>query len=242
MRRCIGSLLVAVVVTACSDASIPSAVPVKAAPDIRAMVARGEIPPGYMATPAGLYHMSCVHEIPERATLTRENVVHLSNGKSYGLPECQYPAFTSLPGRANPPAGPLSQESTNPTVDGYVEYTRTQNVTSVFRRIVADWTVPAAPAAGPQFPNGKVYFTFPGLVDTVQGVILQPVLQYGVANYSPAPGFGVVAFGGHYWQLASWQCGSTTTCAHSPAVQVNVGDAIHGDVAATNCANGSCSW
>jgi hypothetical protein len=239
-KASVTAVLTLALVGACSDSSIPSATRVLASPDIQAMVARGEIPPGYMATPAGLYHVSCVHEIPDHATLTQERVVRLRTGQAYSLPPCAYPAFPSLPGRANQAFEGLSKQATNPTVSGYVQYTRTQNVTLPFRRVVADWTVPPAPAGGPQFPNGKVYYSFPGFVNAT--FILQPVLQYGVANYQPFPGWPTQNFGGHYWQLASWQCGSGATCAHSAAVQVNPGDAIHGDVAATNCANNSCSW
>lgn len=120
---------------------------------------------------------------------------------------------------------------TPPTTNGWLEYTNLwAGQSQTFRNLVVDWTVPAAPSNS-YSGAGKVYFTFPGLQRNgpYRTEILQPVLQYGNNG----------AFGGNYWVMASWICGSNG-CWYSTPVGVAAGDSMRGTVAMTACSLGTC--
>src|SRR5690242_2937024 len=53
--------------------------------------------PGYVLTPAGWFHSSCVHEIPAGARVSINHVVTRKDGTSYQIPKCLFPAFLTLP-------------------------------------------------------------------------------------------------------------------------------------------------
>jgi hypothetical protein len=185
----------------------------------------------YVATPAGLYHKSCVREIPAGAVVDRAEVVHLRDGSRHQVPPCAFAARASIrPGNRPSTVAPSRPGVASPTINGWVEYTWATSSGSPYKRILADWTVPAAPA-GSYGASGKVYYTFPGLQSNTY--IIQPVLQYGNNG----------GFGGAYWTIASWQCGSSSSnCFHSTPITVSSGNAIHGDVTASGCVGGSCTW
>src|SRR6185312_426482 len=42
----------------------------------------------YVATPAGLYHKTCVHEIPDHASVDRNGTIHLPNGSAIPVAPC----------------------------------------------------------------------------------------------------------------------------------------------------------
>jgi hypothetical protein len=184
----------------------------------------------FVATPAGLYHRSCVYEVPAGARLERQEVIRFPDGTRRQVPPCAVPARATVTpqGPAASPAAPRAGVAT-PTINGWVEYTWATTA-SAYKRIIADWTVPPAPA-GSYGASGKVYYTFPGLQSSTY--IIQPVLQYGNNG----------SFGGAYWTIASWQCGSTSSnCFHSTPITVSSGNSIHGDVIASGCTGGSCTW
>jgi hypothetical protein len=189
--------------------------------DLNPTVQRGapSIPDGYIQTPAGLYHQSCVHEIESGARIENHGIVRRRDGTTYSLPVCGYPV---LDWRTN---GPLV-----PADNGWMESAQSQSVTA-YRRLEADWTVPAKPTGG--YPPGRVYYTFPGL-QRQPPYILQPVLQFGYNG----------AFGGIFvWTLASWHCNGTQSgCAYSSPIQTTVGHTLHGTVSASACAGGTCTW
>ncbi|MEA3247669.1 MAG: hypothetical protein U9Q74_16075 [Gemmatimonadota bacterium] len=61
---------------------------------------------------------------------------------------------------------------------------------------------------------GQVYYTFIGIEPSDGSNILQPVLQWGNNN----------AFGGNYWSLAGWSCGSL--CYYSTPATAYAGDTL----------------
>jgi hypothetical protein len=170
-----------------------------------------------VATPAGWRYRRCVHEVPNHARVDPGGLVTRRDGTTFRLPLCGQGAP-----KANPHGGVLA-----PTINGWVEsahYTPGGN----FSRISANWTVPAKPTGS--YSAGQVYYAFPGLQSS--SYIIQPVLQYGNNN----------AYGGSYWLGVSWQCDTGPDCTHGPTISMLAGDAVYGNVTASNCANGLCSW
>jgi hypothetical protein len=214
--------------TACSDNNPTGSSPGQ--PRLSVANAVGPaIPPDYVVTPMGLYHRSCVHELPAGAIMDRLERVTRRDGTAYQIPQCAYPHFSSLP------RGPFDQtppqvanwiERTDYCLDGYC------GTSNSYRTLAADWRVPANPTTAYN-TSGKVYYTFPGLEDNPVTTIIQPVIQYGNSGY----------YGGAYWTMASWACGpGCSNATHSTPVSISAGDQIHGSIVASNCASGACTW
>lgn len=216
-------IVLALAVTACADGISP--VPGGGDATVRPAFARADVSTalqaGYIQTPAGLYHPSCVHEIPAGARVNRRlDVVTRRDGSRYTLPLC-----THLPIPAN--RGRERGAVVAPIANGWVEEAETSNYPS-YGQINANWTVPAAPPAA--YSSGQVYYTFPGLENSTY--IIQPVLQYGNNG----------AYGGNYWTLTSWHCNTGSNCVHSTPASATSGDVIQGQVTASNCSGGACAW
>lgn len=143
------------------------------------------IPAGYVFTPGGWSHPSCIHEVADGATVDVDRGDVLMDGKIVAhYDPCPYPAKRML--RARRAVGPASY-------GGWVEDTfqfAPSGQTFDFASSVI--TVPPAPST--TTPQTLYYFT--GLQSTLDSDcgIIQPVLQWGV---SPAGG-------GSFWGIASW--------------------------------------
>lgn len=185
-------------------------------------------PADYVTTPAGLYHRSCVHEVEPGAVIERDGRVRRPNKTSYRVPDCLYPVIDArVPGSVAPEASQI--KGATPTNSGWIEYA-ILNTTSSWSRIVANWNVPLPPLA-PYNLSNQTYFTFPGIQSG--SFVIQPVIQFGASG----------AGGGSVWGMASWRCGPPGgPCFHSALKVIAPGDAIHGDVTATNCSGGNCTW
>ncbi len=184
--------------------------------------------PGYVATPAGWFHASCVYAIPAGAKISLNRVVTRQDGTSFQITKCPYPAYLSLP-------HPDGRGGLVPPVDtGWVEYAWDLAPTGDSYRDLADmWVVPAPPAQS--YTGTEVFYSFPGIQNTNPApMILQPVIQYGNNG----------KFGGNYWTAASWWCdGPSGTCMHSTShITVSPGDTIYGTVDASACAGRVCTW
>ena len=232
-----GQVLILTLLTlagACKDSGAPRAtLPQMEDQTVTATTAQSD---EYVRTPAGLYHKSCVHEIPIGARVNVQRVVHKRDGKSYVLPTCNFPSYPNVPGWAK--GGSRRPGETVPTIGhDWIEWTTA--FSSGYKNLAADWVVPAPPEAAYLYSvSGRVYYTFPGLQTSSQlsAYIIQPVLQYGNNQ----------DFGGQYWTIASWRCGRTdigrTDCLHGPPLTVSPGDQLHGEITANNCSNGVCDW
>jgi hypothetical protein len=184
-------------------------------------------PSDYVATPAGWVHRSCVYEVPDGAVVDRNGIVHVAGAVTRALPPCQFPTRQALRG------GPLVRpdgQSSKPTNNGWMEYAYTTiPTTNFFKRLDANWTVPAAPLTRYTGSN-QVYFSFPG---TENGsYIIQPVIQYGTS----------AAGGSSTWMMASWHCNDGSNCIHSTLKPVATTDAMTGSVVGSNCNGSTCSW
>jgi hypothetical protein len=176
---------------------------------------------GYVRTPAGYTHKSCVHEVEDGATVDADGVVTRADTSTYALPKC---AYGPLPTGGHPLVAKVA-------LNGWVGASEWVSP-SWIRKITADWVVPSAPAKD---DNQLIYF-FPSIepLPTSPSPILQPVLQYGV---SPAGG-------GAYWAIGSWNCHSAPgPCTHSAITKVAAGDKLYGSVSGSSCsAEGVCTW
>lgn len=221
VRPLVASVVIAI--TACSEhPQTPTAPRASLASAPEASILEQE---GYMLTPAGWFHESCVHGIPSGARQVG-TLVTLPSGASYRIPKCQFPAHPNVFDRAN-------SRNDFPEDTGWDEYAY-DTIYTPYRHIASSWKVPPGPVPG-NYSAGQIYYTFPGLQNFADtAYILQPVLQWGK---SPAGG-------GDYWSAASWHCDDGTgTCTHStPLLPVSVGDSLYGTVDASSCTSGTCTW
>ncbi|MGD0991528.1 MAG: hypothetical protein ABR998_03575 [Gemmatimonadales bacterium] len=183
---------------------------------------------GYVPTPAGWYHESCVHQIPPGAWVSIDWVVTLKDGTNYQIPKCLFPAYVTLP---NHQRGQLPAASDT----GWDEYDEAWSGSNTYRQLTAYWHVPPAPAHsyGTYRGSYEAYFTFPGIQN--DSFILQPVLQYGITKAGGSD---------YHWELAAWHCDATGDyrCVYGNLVAASVGDSIIGGVTGEECANNTCMW
>jgi hypothetical protein len=173
------------------------------------------VPDGYVATPFGYFHRSCVHSLAKgEKTLPDGRVQHADATVDEYAAVCDYPRYTST--------GQLSSSvSTKPEVDGWMENASiaTGSTSQSYGALSATWTVPAHPKAD----DGQLLYFFPGLEDknNVES-ILQPVLRWYQGQ----------------WTIASWNCCMSGMAWSSPLVNVEPGDEILGSIT-SNCRTGS---
>jgi hypothetical protein len=212
MRRIVALVIVVTALVACQDTSTRHAA---AAPGAQRVA-----PEGYVVTPHGLVHRSCVRLIAPGESVSAQGVVLHANGEREQLARCQYPRLDLHTFKPIVPGPKVA-----PTINGWVEASN-WNAPSALGVLSANFPVPSAPTS-----NGATIFFFPGSEPGDGSTILQPVLQYG----SSAGG------GGNYWAAASWFCCPAGWSNYSPLINVNVGDTILGTMTAT-CSGSSCNW
>jgi hypothetical protein len=170
----------------------------------------------WVSTPGGWYHKSCVHEVPSGSRGEANGMVHRPDGTSIQIPPCHYP-HGQRRGQNGVPSG-----TADPSLDSWI-ISRSRDVGTAHRSIVADWTVPLDPSVS--YSGAQVYYAFPGLSNS--NTIIQPVLAY---HHD----------GSNVWQLGSWSCGPS--CTHSTLISTSAGHSIHGTVTASGCSGGTCTW
>lgn len=184
----------------------------------------------YERAPGGKrVHKSCVHEVPDGATITEDLDVIVDGKKVAHYGKCKFPALDDGPA---------------PTLCGggscWVEADQFQAPTNSygfnwFNALGADWIVPQVPIT---FANQLIYM-FPALANNnlsgLDTYIIQPVLQFGRSLGS----------GGNYWQMANWIVLGDGTWMRSTPTIVSPGASIHGEMDAlwgTCDSNGKCKW
>jgi hypothetical protein len=188
------------------------------------------VPAGYVITPFGYFHSSCVQVLKAGERMLADHRVQRADGSiEASIASCVYPHFTPTGTSVSltaPQTGNTSRSSTaeSPEVNGWVENTNvtTGSPSSSYGALVARWTVPPRPRG----EDGQVLFFFPGLEDIndQQTSILQPVL----------------GLYGSQWTIASWNCCLSGIVVSSPAVNVEPGDRIYGSMTNT-CPTGTLS-
>ena len=191
------------------------------------------VPDGYVITPAGYFHSSCVRSLTKGERLLSDGRVQHNDGTvDQEAAVCAYPHYSPAGNKMGSSASNKSaQEAANtmatmaPVINGYLldANATTGSATTSYGALIARWTVPPQPTAN----DGQVLFFFPGFedIDAVDS-ILQPVLGwYG------SPG---------QWTIASWNCCLNGIITNSPAVNVSPGDRIYGSITST-CIAGTLS-
>ena len=181
------------------------------------------VPAGYVITPFGYFHPSCVRSVASGETVLADGrVQHMDGTVDAIVPVCRYPHYTA---RGELASGDNSKGNPLTIIHSWIEDGATTTTTS-YGKLNATWVVPSAPTSY----DGQTVYLFPGLVDyNTDATIIQPVLRWN-------------AFFGEVWSIASWNCCPSGTTLYSTPVQVNTGDTIHGTIKST-CAAGveSCS-
>ena len=165
-----------------------------------------EVPEGYVITPFGYFHPSCVRGVASGDTVMADGRVdHQDGAVDAQVPVCSYPHYTARGEMVTAGAEP-------PTIGhSWIEDGAT-TTTSSYGKLTATWPVPSAPTTD----HKQTVYLFPGLVDLqTDATIIQPVLGWN-------------AFFGKVWSIASWNCCPQGTANYSTPVQVNAGDTIYG--------------
>ena len=179
------------------------------------------VPEGYVITPFGYFHESCVQSVADGETLLADGRVQHKDRTVEGntAPVCNYPRFSpdgtpKVEGAAKPQT---------PEVNGWIE---NANIVAPagysYSGLLAINTVPPQPKSR----DGQVLFFFPGLEDIndANTSILQPVLQWV----------------GGQWSIVNWNCCLNGITTHSAAANVRPNDQILGTVTET-CIEGTLS-
>jgi hypothetical protein len=178
-----------------------------------------KVPQGYVITPFGYFHPSCVQSLAKGESLLPDGrVQHADGTANTSVAVCSYPRYTP----AGDPVGEAAATA-SPEISGWVENANvtTGSATTSYGALLAVWTVPPQPLEN----DGQTLFFFPGLED-INGVqsILQPVMRWY----------------GWKWDIESWNCCLNNIITESPVVDVAPGDLIYGSITNT-CRPGTLS-
>jgi len=184
------------------------------------------VPAGYLITPFGYFHPSCVKQLAKGDVLREDrNAVEHANGSSDSVQQCAYPHYRADGEKVTgaEPAGTRPPDISH----AWIEYASIHDGPD-YEEIYSEWDVPANPADN----DGQTVYLFNGLEDYTNDLtIIQPVLGWN-SDYKDA------------WGIAAWNCCySGNTWEGTPAT-TNPGDHLEGYVF-SNCSSGSktcTSW
>jgi hypothetical protein len=170
------------------------------------------VPEGYVVTPFGYFHPSCVREVGSGDTVLADGrVQHADGGVDAAVSACAYPRYSAR--------GEVVAAGPNPPSIGHswIESGNAVNTTSAFSELTTNWTVPPAPTSS----DGQTIYMFPGMedFDNVE-LIIQPVLGWD-ADFENA------------WGIASWNCCAKGVTWESAPEPVHSGDVILGTIKST---------
>lgn len=192
------------------------------------------VPEGYVITPMGYFHASCVQELAEGDILRKdEKAIEHKDGSFDPIHSCEFPRYTpageKVPLDGEGPAGGEKVDSASsepPSIaHDYIELETMKKDPSYtyYGELRANWIVPPNPTS---HDNQIIYF-FPGLEDyntNVTTTILQPVLGWNV-SLPKGPSFK------NAWSLSSWNCCVDNTVQHSTFIPTAAGHTIFGQIA-----------
>jgi len=166
-----------------------------------------QIPEGYVQTPRGYRHRSCVHGVESGATVIKgkkgELLVKNPDGSAFIIPPCSYPALNK-----KSPKGTTDQVGDS----GWIEYGSFNGQN--FNSFNGYWPVPSAPSSSDQ----QIVYIFPALMNQAEDEIIQPVLQWGATP----------AGGGNFWAVASWWVTSSDQALWSTLINATTGNNLYG--------------
>ncbi|MBS0445406.1 MAG: hypothetical protein JSR59_05580 [Proteobacteria bacterium] len=210
LHRGLGAALIALAAIAPAQAAQPALATVANLPE---GARPAGVPLDYVVTPNGYFHPSCVVRLAAGETVLEDGSVQRSDGSRRAVAACLHAAYETR-------AAARNRQPDAAAFDGWLAYSLTDpDVTPPASGMVADWTVPEAPANA----SGQVLYYFPGL-EAVPNTrsILQPVLGWNGYNNAA-------------WTMANWNCCIRGTVYTDTPFNVNVGDAIHGQMRGTGC-------
>jgi hypothetical protein len=190
------------------------------------------VPEGYLITPMGYFHPSCVLELAEGDILRKdEEAIEHKDGSFDAIPACAFPHYTPsgekvpLDGEAEDGAG------ADPPViaHDYIELATMKKVppSTYYGELKATWIVPPDPITH----SNQIIYLFPGLQDYHTGLpnltILQPVLGWNVVSPKLHLNFP------NAWTLSSWNCCVNGAVQHSPFITTEAGHTIFGVMVCT---------
>lgn len=190
------------------------------------------LPPGYVETPNGQFHESCVHEVPEGGEVDKNGAIWV-NGQIVRAPApCAFEVLhLNRASVVSATSGDVARQSNALLIDGWTRYVEaTANNMGVFpvrfNGLEATMTVPSAPSQ----QLFQTIFLFPSFTPADGMAILQPVLRWGN--------------GIQKWMVAGWYVDRSDNAYKSPWVQVNPGENIVGSVrdVRNSCVGTDCTW
>jgi len=167
------------------------------------------VPGGYVITPFGYFHPSCVVQLANGDELRPDqNVIRHANGTAANMHVCAYPHYRADGQRV------IGDERgvKDPNIShSWIEYA-SATTTSSYGYLYAEWSVPPTPASN----DHQTLYYFPGLEDLNDVVtIIQPVLGWN-ADFASA------------WGIASWNCCKSGTAYEGTPQHASPGDTILG--------------
>jgi len=180
------------------------------------------VPQGYVITPFGYFHPSCVRAVASGDTVLADGRVQPTDGAvDAEAPVCGYPQYTAAGEIVS--VGPMPPSITH----SWIESGNAVNTTSQFGELTANWIVPPAPTTD----DGQTVFLFPGMEDyALDETIIQPVLGWNAG------------FFGTNWSIASWNCCPSGTTLYSTPVKVNPNDIIFGTIISNSAGTTASTW
>jgi hypothetical protein len=183
------------------------------------------VPEGYVITPFGYYHPSCVNQLAKGDVLHQdEQSIVRASGVVYKIPTCAYAHYRADGEKVFGDERAVKQPDIS---HAWVEYAGV-TTTGSYGYLYSFWNVPPAPTNN----DGQTLYYFNGMEDYDDVVsIIQPVLGWN-SDFASA------------WGAASWNCCVSGTVTEGTPVQVSSGDLIFGYMF-DNCAAGkkTCtSW
>lgn len=192
-------------------------------------------PKGYVRTPHGLVHQSCVRTILAGERINGNGLITHADNTHEQLPPCSHPRLDAL--TLVPVLTPIGG---NPAGGQWVEWAQWPAPGNL-GGLSATFTVPAPPTL-----DGALIYFFPGIEGVSGGntTILQAVLQHGTSDAFPD---------NNGWTAASWYCCPQGFTTHSVSIAVSPGDTITGTIMATcgdacpgnpsaPCSGNTCNW
>lgn len=211
------------------------------------------VPDGYVVTPAGYFHPSCVRHVraDEVVDMRSGAIVDARGTVKRAAAACRYPRFTaageridtalsaklhSVDGAGSPGGDAKPDDNGVPVPDdtifvggfdkysGWIESVWAHvTPTQAISYLKVDFKVPNPPPN----PSTPTNYFFPGAQSLDQhpahGTIIQPVLGW----YGPG--------NSHSWDISGWNCCVDGNVNQGPGVNVQVGDTIRGELVGTSC-------
>jgi hypothetical protein len=182
------------------------------------------VPAGYVITPFGYFHPSCVTHLAKGDVVRQdENVIEHANGTSDNIQACAYARYTADGEKVTDELAVQPPDISHAWIEDAYIHTGPN-----YGQVYGEWDVPAAPKDN----DGQTVFLFNGLEQYSKDVtIVQPVLGWN-SDYKDA------------WGIASWNCCKKGTTWEATPAPVNSGDHLLG-YTYNNCSGGTTkcsSW